>query len=181
MKKYKDFINSERYKKKIKPEIKRSIAVVFFTMIYGFGLVWFLEASVIPLYAGGVPGIGQLVRDFMYYRMHIDLGNNAQLFLAIFTIVGNIPIVILGWFGVSKKFTIYSLVSILIQATIIGFIPKVNLGLTGINHTLVNAIMGGALIGIGVGGCLKYGASTGGLDIIGQYFALRNGKTVGFI
>jgi len=181
MQKISNFIKSEKYKKNIAPEIKRTILVVIFTMIYGLGLVWFLEASAVPMYAGGVPGIGQLVRDFMYFRLNIDMGDHAGLFLALFTIIGNIPIILLGWFGVSKKFTLYSILSIVLQATILGFIPHVNLGLEGMNHTLMNAIMGGALIGIGVGGCLRIGASTGGLDIVGQYFALRNGRSVGFI
>lgn len=177
------FFKSDKFKRKVFPEVKRSTAVIVFTFVYGIGFVWFIEASVIPLYAGGVPGIGQLIRDiFMYHNIgDFDWDRYSGLFLSLFTFVGNIPIILLGWFGVSKKFTIYSLLSVIIQSTVIGFIPPIDLGLSGINHTLVNAIMGGALIGIGVGGCLKVGGSTGGLDIIGQYFALRNGKTVGFL
>lgn len=176
-----DFFQSDQYKKNIYPEIKRFVAVVVFTMVYGIGLVWFLEQAPMPLYTGGVPGVAQLVRDFMLYHMNISLGANDGLFLGIFIIVGNIPIVILGWFGVSKRFTIYSLVSILLQATILGFIPPINLGLTEPSHMLVCALLGGALIGIGTGGALKYGASTGGLDIVAQYFALKKGKTVGIL
>ena len=41
--------------------------------------------------------------------------------------------------------------------------------------------MGGLLTGVGVGGALKYGTSTGGLDIIAQYYSLKNGTSVGFI
>ncbi|MFA7376511.1 MAG: YitT family protein, partial [Acholeplasmataceae bacterium] len=51
----------------------------------------------------------------------------------------------------------------------------------GIDDTFVLAVMGGLLTGVGVGGALKYGTSTGGLDIIAQYFSLKNGTSVGFI
>ena len=35
-------------KQKVKPEIVRVIAVIVFTVIYGIGVSWFLEASVYP-------------------------------------------------------------------------------------------------------------------------------------
>jgi uncharacterized membrane-anchored protein YitT (DUF2179 family) len=184
MTKLASFFKGEKYQTKYKPEVKRTIAVIIFTMIYGFGVSWFLEAASQPMYAGGVPGLAQLIRDILLYRAGIDWfanTSNSGLFLGIFTIVGNIPILLLGWFGVSKKFSIYSLLSIVLQATILGFIPILDLGLGTDQHLLINALIGGALIGIGVGGCLKYGASTGGLDIIGQYFALRKNQSVGAI
>src|SRR5690606_9642588 len=85
------------------------------------------------------------------------------------------------WFGVSKKFVVYSMISVLIQATILGFIPQLNIGLQNESQALTATILGGILIGIGVGGALKYGTSTGGLDVIAQYLSLKKGKSVGFI
>lgn len=157
-------------------EIRALLTVTFFTIIYGIGVAWFLEASVKPLYTGGIPGIGQLLKNIIFTDEQ-----NAQygsVFLGLFVFVGNIPILILGWFGVSKRFTIYSIVSVVIQATILGFIPMVDMG---IDDIFVLAVMGGLLIGIGVGGALKYGTSTGGLDIVAQYYSLRHGTSVGLV
>lgn len=160
-----------------KLEMKRLLAVTGFTIFYGFGVIWFLEASDVPLYTGGIPGIAQLVRDILFVVFDVDLG---QSFLGIFILVANIPILILGWFGVSHRFTIYSLVSVVLQAFLLGFIPIIDLGLSGSEHALAAASVGGLIIGLGAGGALKYGTSTGGFDILAQYFALKTGHTVGY-
>src|SRR5690554_2809928 len=72
-------------------------------------------------------------------------------------------------------------ISVIIQATVIGFIPVINFGLNNESHALLAAILGGLLIGVGVGGALKYGTSTGGFDIIAQYWSIKKGSSVGFI
>lgn len=162
-------------KKRFFQESRTLFAVIFFTFIYGAGVIWFLEAAVEPLYTGGIPGVAQLVRNMFIVYAGIDFGN---IFLGVFVFVINIPIMILGWFGVSKRFTIYSLISVLIQATMLGFIPRVDFGIT---DTFTLAVMGGLLGGIGIGGALKYGTSTGGLDIVAQYLSLKNGMSVGYV
>lgn len=156
-------------------EVRAFLTVTFFTIIYGIGVAWFLEASPQPLYTGGIPGVAQLVRDILVTKLNMTVG---PIFLGLFVVIGNIPILILGWFGVSKRFTIYSIVSVLIQSSILGFIPVVDMGIT---DTFVLAVMGGLLVGVGVGGALKYGTSTGGLDIVAQYYSLRHGTSVGFV
>ncbi len=178
MTKLKTFLQSEDMKKKIWPEIQRLIAVVLSTIVYGIGVAWFLEASVVPLYTGGIPGLGQLVRDSLFVWLGIDLGPH---FLGIFIIVLNIPILLLGWFGVSHRFTIHSIISILLQAFILSWLPVINMGLNERGDAFAAAVLGGLLIGIGGGAALRYGTSTGGLDIIAQYVSLRKGKSVGFI
>ncbi len=181
MNKFFGFLKSENYKKKVVPEIKRTVAVIVFTIIYGFGVTWFLEASVIPMYTGGIPGVSQLLRDLLKYTFAVDVSGWEGLFMGLFVILANIPIMVIGWFGVSKKFVIYSLISVIIQATMLGYIPKLDLGLSNASQALTATILGGILIGIGTGGALKYGTSTGGLDIIAQYVSLKKGQSVGFI
>lgn len=181
MKKLIACFKSALYKEKIKPEIKRFLAVTIFTIIYGFGVKWFLEGAAISLYTGGIPGIAQLIRDLFVHRLGIMNQASSELFVSTFIILANVPILIIGWVGVSKRFTIYSLISVLIQATIIGFIPHLDLGLSGKENLLAATILGGLLVGVGAGGALKYGTSTGGLDILAQYYSFRKGQTVGTI
>lgn len=181
MNKLKNWLHSDQFKTKVKPEIVRVIAVIVFTVIYGIGVSWFLEASVYPMYTGGIPGIAQLTRDFLVYMIGVEMESWQGMYLGAFIVIANIPILLLGWFGVSKKFTIYSLLSILIQATVLGYIPSISLGLEHPEHAVTIAILGGVLIGIGAGGALRYGTSTGGLDIVAQFVSLRNGKSVGLI
>ncbi len=176
MKKIISWLKSESFSIKFYPEVKRIAAVVIFTIIYGIGVAWFLEASVVPLYTGGIPGIGQLVRDTFYVLLNIDLGPH---FLGLFIIIANIPILLLGWFGVSHRFTVYSIISILIQAFILSWLPQVDMGLEAVEHAFTSAVLGGLLIGIGAGGALRYGTSTGGLDIVAQYLSFKKGQSVG--
>jgi hypothetical protein len=81
------WFQSETFKQKVYPEFTRTMWVIVSTIIYGIGVAWFLEASQVPLYTGGVPGLGQLVRDAFYVWFGRDLGPN---FLGLFVIILNI-------------------------------------------------------------------------------------------
>jgi uncharacterized membrane-anchored protein YitT (DUF2179 family) len=166
-------------KKKFFPlEWKRIFAVIVFTFVYAIGVVWFVEASKVPLYSGGVLGISQLFRDFLYISFgRITTGS----FLALVNLILNIPILVLGWFGVSHRFTVYTLISVFFQTVFLSLIPSIDFGLGGVEHVFAASSLGGLLIGIGAGGALRYGASTGGIDIIAQYISIKSGQSVAFI
>lgn len=153
-----------------KRETKRVAIVILCTLVYGIGMAWFLEPA--QLYSGGIPGISQLIRNLTLTYLNIDLN------LGLMVLVFNLPIIYLGWKGVSHRFTIYSIISIIVQTIILGFIPVYDLGLS---DPLTQSIIGGLLIGIGTGIALKYGTSTGGIDIIAQYLSFKKGASVGMI
>lgn len=161
-----------------KIEFKRIFAVVFFTFVYAIGVLWFIEASVVPMYTGGVLGIAQLFRDTLFVVFETTTGIT---FLATVNLILNIPILIIGWKGVSHRFTIHTLISLVFQTIFLSLIPRIDFGLSEQVHVFAASTLGGLLIGIGAGGALRYGASTGGIDIIAQYIALKSGKSVGFI
>lgn len=88
----------------------------------------------------------------------------------------NIPLCVLGWFLVSKRFVLYSvyaavLVTILAELMVIDF---------GIDQQVYAAIAGGFLCGAGSGIILRSIGSSGGLDIaaiiINKYFNVGIGK-----
>jgi uncharacterized membrane-anchored protein YitT (DUF2179 family) len=91
----------------------------------------------------------------------------------------NIPLFVLGWFGVSKRFTIYSIISVVITTLFMGLIPIVSTGIS--QDPFLSAVVGGLLIGLGTGIALKAGTSTGGIDIIAQYLSLKKGISFGII
>lgn len=165
--------------KEFKQNLVKYFATFIFTFIYGIGMSWFLLASSVRLYSGGVPGLAQLVVDIVV-AFGVKLTSQVQnIAIGILVLIGNIPILFLGWFGVSKKFTIFSLFSVLIQTTVLSLLNQ-KIFTENTNPTIL-AIMGGVLVGVGTGGALKYGCSTGGFDIIGQYYAHKTGKSVAFI
>lgn len=156
----------------IKGEIFRVVIVVLSAVIYSLGLMWFLEPA--GLYSGGIVGLSQLIVNIIskYTSLNIPIG------VLIFTI--NIPIVIIGWKLVSLRFALYSVLSILIQTVVtLGFIPVPEFGIN--DDLLLLAILGGFSVGVGCAIALRYGTSTGGIDIIGQALAFKKNISIGYI
>ncbi len=179
MKKIK-FFKSEKFKNFTHSEPFRILIIIVSTAIYGIGLGWFLEASAeLRIYGGGIPGIAQLIVDIVKLSNGGQISQSTRDIIMFVTILGlNIPLFLLGWFGVSKRFTMYSMISVTIQATIIGYL-KVDI-FKDVEPALL-AIIGGGLIGVGVGIAMKFGTSTGGFDIVSQYISLKKGRSVGQI
>lgn len=152
----------------IKKEYKKIFVIAIGSLIYSIGIIWFLEP--LELYSGGISGIAQLTINAMvkFAGVSINLG------LLIFIL--NLPILVFGFFKMTKKFVYYSIYSIVLQSLFIGLLP-INIFLE--NDLLSNAIVGGILIGIGAGLNFRVGASSGGMDIVFQYLAFKKNITVG--
>lgn len=151
-------------------ELKRLFIVIASSIILSIGIAWFIDEA--GLYSGGIPGISQIIRTIFSRFFNIE-----NLNIGLLTFVLNIPLLILGWVGVGRKFTIYSGVSVLIQSLFLGVIPRASFEL----DILTRALIGGMLMGIGTGLALRFGTSTGGVDIVSQYLSFKKGTTVGFI
>lgn len=181
----KERMKTPEFKRTLKSDAIKLFATIGFTFIYGIGMNWFLLSSVIPMYSGGVPGLSQLILDAcsvggVTFATKGFLQYNVILGMIVFLL--NIPIILLGWFKVSKRFTIFSLVSIIIQSTVLSFM-KIQPIIEAVRQLdpIINSIIGGIFVGVGIGGTLRFGSSTGGFDIVGQYLAHKTGKSVGFI
>ena len=165
------------------------IMVTISTIIYCMGVMWFLEPA--SLYSGGVTGIAQLISNSCsrFFNFKIDLG------LIVFLI--NIPILIFGWKKVSKRFVICSVISIILQTVLMNeIIPVVDFGInTGLNpitgvmfpgsgsemDLLLLSFVGGFISGVGSALALRYGTSTGGVDILAQAVSFKKNISIGFI
>lgn len=166
----------------------RLLIVIFSNFLLAIATVWFLEPA--SLYAGGATGLAQLVRRFIIF-----LGGDFNLGLLIFII--NIPILIIGFKFVSIKFAVYSAVAIAIQSLFTGLItysPFQSLAepiyqyvetelveVPNYGGILTLAIFGGLLSGVAAGLALKFGTSTGGIDVISQALALHKNFSIGTI
>ena len=165
------------------------IMVTISTIIYCMGVMWFLQPA--SLYSGGVTGIAQLISNSFsrFFNIKIDLG------LIVFLI--NIPILIFGWKKVSKRFVICSVISIILQTVLMNeIIPVVDFGInTGLNpitgvtfpgsgsemDLLLLSFVGGFIRGVGSSLALRYGTSTGGVDILAQAVSFKKNISIGFI
>lgn len=95
--------------------------------------------------------------------------------MGLLLLVLNIPVAILGWLKVGKLFTLYSFVSVVLMSVFLEIIPVHKAS----GDILLYAVFGGVIAAIGVGITLKFGASTGGLDIIAMVLSRIQDKPVG--
>ncbi|MFD2618488.1 YitT family protein [Terrilactibacillus laevilacticus] len=115
------------------------------------------------VYASGINGAAQLAADLIYSGLHFRVSISLLILLL------NLPIAFLGWYKVGKTFTFYSFVTVILTSLFLGVIPVSELS----NDLLLNAIFGGIISAVGVGVALKFGISTGGLDIIAIYLTRK--------
>lgn len=151
----------------------RNFMVVFATIvgtfIYCVGIVFLLDLK--TFYAGGITGIAQLIVNIT--------GNKIPGLKSIIIIAFNIPLLLIAWRGVSRRFAILTVVSIGLQSLFMFIfellVDKYNfnpfIGLK--DDPLAVAILGGLVTGAGCGISLKHGSSTGGLDILSQFLSLK--------
>lgn len=148
-------------------EAKRFIIVILGALLNAMALNFFLiQANV---YASGFTGIAQLSASFAQDFMGVNISTGVLLALL------NIPVIILGWFKVGKGFTIYSIISVAFTTIFLETIPFVKFS----EEILLNAVFGGLLSGIGVGISLKWGALTGGMDIIAMILSRIKDRPIG--
>ncbi|QIZ07094.1 YitT family protein [Priestia megaterium] len=121
------------------------------------------------IYSSGFTGIAQLLSKVLgdYTPIHVSLG-----FLLLLL---NIPVAILGWKKVGKSFTVYSFISVALSSLFLTLIPIKQVS----NDILLNAVFGGVIQAVGVGITLKWGASTGGVDIIAMVLSRMKDKPIG--
>jgi uncharacterized membrane-anchored protein YitT (DUF2179 family) len=148
-------------------EIKRILIVILGALLNAIGLNLFLiEANV---YSSGFTGMAQLLSSVLNDFMGIYISTGILLLLL------NIPVTILGWLMVGKGFTLYSAFSVLCTTIFMGIIPLQSLA----DDIILNAVFGGVIQAIGIGLTLKWGASTGGLDIIAMILSRKNDRPIG--
>lgn len=127
------------------------------TGLFSVGFNMFLGPN--NLNAGGLSGLAQLVVTVL------DFGS-----VGLFVVLLNLPLFALAGIKVGKKFFLGSLagmLSLTVTLEIFSFLPVPQV------DTLLAALYGGVMAGIGVGIVFMAGASTGGSDIIVRLLKLK--------
>ncbi len=148
-------------------EARRVIVVIFGALLNAVALNFFLIGA--DVYASGFTGVAQLISSVFKEFIGINIGTGVLLFIL------NIPVVLLGWYKVGKGFTIYSLLAVVVMTIGLEAMPVLSLS----DDIILNAVFGGVIAGTGVGLTLKWGASTGGMDIVAMVLSRLNDKPIG--
>jgi uncharacterized membrane-anchored protein YitT (DUF2179 family) len=148
-------------------ESKKIVIVIAGALLNALAMNLFLIPA--NVYSSGFTGIAQLLSKVLsdYTPIHISMG--------ILLLLLNIPVAILGWRKVGKSFTVYSFLSVLMSSFFLTIVPIKQVS----QDILLNAVFGGVILAVGVGITLKWGASTGGVDIIAMVLSRMKDKPVG--
>lgn len=134
-----------------------AIKVIFGCAMFALGFDMFLLPN--ELNAGGISGLAMVL-------VHL-LGFGS---VGLISVVMNLPLFILGGLKVGRKFFLGSLIGMVSSSVFLDlfvWIPTVE------TDTLLAALYGGVLCGLGLGIVFMAGASTGGSDIIVRLLKLR--------
>lgn len=143
--------------------IVQIFAITISTIIMAFALNDFLIPH--QVLTGGVTGISIILHQF------IPL-NTGWIILFI-----NIPLFVLGYFKLGKKFMFLTIYSIVLLSVTMKFIP-----IHAFSHDILSScIFGGVLFGLCVGVNIRYGGSSGGLDIISVILSKKKDMSIGFL
>lgn len=140
---------------------------------------------VVKLVAGGVSGISQVLT--LLFELCGWTTIDEHLAYSVMYFVINIPLVILAWFGIGKRFTIFTLinvveVSLFIKLVTIANIPPLQEVAQFVNDNgalLARALFAGVCTGLSSALAFKVDISAGGIDILAYYIALKKNALVG--
>ncbi|KON89467.1 membrane protein [Sporosarcina globispora] len=144
-------------------ETKKVFIVLIGAILNAIAMNFFLIPA--NVYASGFTGVAQLLSSILG-----DFGSTGILLFIL-----NIPVTILAWKKVGRSFTIYSFLSVFLMSFFLEVLPVIHVS----KDILLNAVFGGVIAAVGVGITLKWGASTGGMDIIAMVLSRMKDKPVG--
>lgn len=166
----------------------KSLAMIALgSFIYVIGINYFIVTA--NIFSTGLMGLAQEFSETVNQIFDLNMTNTSQQYLLIQTIAYwflNLPAIILGYKKVGIRFTTKTLICsfIFIPFFMNNLIPSGSLlldynGQLTLASQILSAVFGGALTGLGMGIIFKYGASSGGTDIVATYLALFKGKSFG--
>ena len=163
---------------------------VFSAAIFAFGVNCFLDPAAIgadwegavTLVSGGSSGVAQVFVLFLQ-TIGVNITNKSLVFSIAYLVV-NIPLIILAFFGVGKRFAFFTLVNVgcafLFTNLFHGqFFYDVAFYVSQFGGLLPRALFAGICTGISSAVAFKWETSAGGFDIVSYYVSLRKSTTTG--
>lgn len=119
----------------------------------------------VKLLSSGVSGISMILG-------YVSGWNIAWLYFAL-----NVPILYWGYRVLGRRFIVLSIVNVLSTSLFLQLIPEYS----WTDDRLLASVFGGLLVGIGSAGALRYGGSSGGVDVIASIISRSRDVAVGFL
>lgn len=149
----------------IKKEIRRLILILLGSVLMAVNINTFVHsANLIP---GGFSGVALLIQNAFSRYFNIKVPYS----LLVYTF--NIFPIYIGFRYIGKKFTLYSMLMIIVS----GFLTDVIPGLKITDDILLCSIFGGICNAVSINFCLMADSSSGGTDFISIYISEKTGKS----
>ncbi len=129
-------------------------------MIAAFALKGFLVPN--KFFDGGVTGLSLLIHELY----HLNLG--------IVIVLLNLPLILIGYYSVGKKFAIRTFIAVFFLGLFLTFLPEFDIT----HDKLLISIFGGVFLGIGVGLNMRTGAALDGIEVLAVYTLKRTSFTI---
>ena len=172
--------------------------VVLSAFLFAFGFRTFIAppnldalqySGHLRLISGGVSGISQTIIQFidMVSNHSITQNDAYSITYSILYFSLNIPVFILGWIGIGRRFTILTLLNVGLSSLfnfLLGYVDESLIfkiaDFADQNGGLVTrALLAGICTGMSSAIAYKVDASAGGIDVVAYYVALKKSQLVG--
>lgn len=147
----------------IKEDGRRLLIIVAAALLMAINIKTFVRTG--GLFPGGVTGLTLLIQEAVVKFLHVEIP------YSIINISLNAIPAYIGWRYVGKKFTLYSIVMIMVNSLFTDVFPPHIITY----DTLLISIFGGIINGTVVSLCLLAGATSGGTDFISIYYSQKHG------
>ena len=148
--------------------LRRVALIVFGAALMAFNINTFVHAG--NLIPGGFTGLTLLIQQIClrYLNIHIP-------FSVVLYVLNAVPAIICFRY-VGKKFTLYSLLMVLLCGLMTDFMPAMFIEFIQLHDILLSAVFGGILNGSAILLCLYANATAGGTDLIAIFVSEKYRK-----
>lgn len=155
---------NEEYLGSTEEKIRLLSFILIGNLFCAVGMVFFFQQN--KLISGGIGGISLLI----HYITDLPTGY--------FMILLNLPLALLGFQYLPKKFTTYGLISPFVLSLYLMLFEKLRNPFLMEDPILIS-LAGGVLNGIGMGILFRGGTCQGGLDILAAIYRMKTGGSIG--
>lgn len=146
---------------------ERNAMVIVGMLLFSMGINFFIVPA--QLYNGGVLGISQIIRTILTTYLSLSFGGTD--IAGIINLILNIPLFVLAYCSIGRNFFWRTVICVISQTI---FLSVLTIPATPfVKDALTASMMGGILAGTGIGVALRFGGSSGGMDIVGMFFTKK--------
>lgn len=144
-------------------QVFRVFIVITASFLYAWNLRCFAKTA--GLYPGGFSGVSLLIQAVIEDFLHITIP------FSIFNVLLNIVPAYIAFRYIGRKFTIYSIVVIILSSILVDLLPAY----VFTTDILLISVFGGLINGLSISLCLNVGTTTGGTDFISIFLSHEKG------